>query len=170
MKTCGMAICNNTWFFTTVRGSSQNKSAKSVLTSGMSHLGTQTSPLKSQLLTAGEWVSSCVNAWWVLAVVVWHCVTGQGTSPVCSLSRSKSEWVPGSTVIACVLEYFPVLWWQQGLYVPLAFELVQELTVPQLGDNNCKSNYHSAVGCQLFSVPLFLHLDQYEHTITSDKP
>ena len=41
---------------------------------------------------------------WVLAAAVWHCVPGQGTSPVCTLSQPKSEWVPGWTVIAHVFE------------------------------------------------------------------
>ena len=40
----------------------------------------------------------------VLAATVWRCVLGQDTPPVCALSRPRSEWVPGWTVIACVFE------------------------------------------------------------------
>ena len=43
---------------------------------------------------------------WVSATVVWCCVTGQGTSPVCVLLWPRNEWVPlpGTTILACVFE------------------------------------------------------------------
>ena len=40
----------------------------------------------------------------VSAAVVWLCVLGQDTSPVCAFSRPRSEWVPGWAVIVCVFE------------------------------------------------------------------
>ena len=57
---------------------------------------------------------------WVLAAVVWCCVLGEGTSPVCTFSQPRSEWVglPGWTVIACVFEWVPASWWQQACMLP----------------------------------------------------
>ena len=35
-------------------------------------------------------------------VVLCYSLMGQGASPVCELSRPRSEWVPGWTVIVCL--------------------------------------------------------------------
>ena len=67
----------------------------------------------------------------VFTAVVWHCVTGQGTSPVCALCPPRSEWVLGWTVTACVFEYIvsnAVM--VAGLYAPQGVELVLQSTGP----------------------------------------
>ena len=66
---------------------------------------------------------------------------------MCTL-LTRSEWVPGWTVIACVLNSFQCCDGSKGYMLPRELSRYWNEQVPLLG-NNCENNCYSACGCKL---------------------